>query len=252
MWSLSPDFSIDAEETLLALVIPTFDEGDEARLAIRRVIESLSDGGVTNFKLFIVVDGPNLETELATRQIQDPRVVIQVLPENMGKGHAVRIGLGSIEAQFVGYLDGDLDISPRAIHLALNVLQEDSQELVGAVYGSKLHEDSIVEYPFRRRALSRGYRILARRLFGLSVEDTQTGIKIFRHRAVSDLVPQLRENGFLLDIELLARLQKAGWNLTPIPVQIDYNYSSSIGLGTIFRMSVESIRLARRLRNERN
>lgn len=229
-------------------MLPTFDEGDEARLAVSRVIDLLDSNNLANFRLRVIVDGPNPATETATRLISDPRVSIRVLPMNMGKGYAVRMGLRDLKANYVGFIDGDLDIAPEAIIRVIEILDADLDGRIGGIYGSKIHRQSEVEYPVLRRILSFLYRKFIRALVGLDIEDTQTGIKIFRAEAIDGLLDELSENGYLLDVEILARMYKRGWKLEPVPVRIQYNYSSTIKGSTILVMALQSFRLALRVR----
>lgn len=234
----------------LTLVVPTFDEGDEVRLAIERIIATL-DAANLQFNLRVVVDGPNSSTERALRSIHDTRVTSEVLLSNMGKGFAVRSGLQRASDDVVGYIDGDLDISPDAIVDALSMLEADIQNQIGAIYGSKFHENSSVYYPPIRRVLSKGYQLLSKFLFKLDVVDTQTGLKIFRYDAIKNHIDGLTECDYLLDIELLAKIDKSRWRIHPVPVKIEYNYSTSVRASTVIQMLVQSFRLSWRLRRYR-
>lgn len=240
--------NVNGPRRLLEIIVPSFNEGEELRVAVDRLIERLRDSSVEDFRIRVVVDGPNQRTISAAQDITDERVLIEVLPMNMGKGFAIRHGFRAAESGFIAFIDGDLDISPQAIIDGLMLLQRQVNNQVGCAYGSKFHPDSQVKYPMTRRVFSSIYRFMVQLLFGLSVDDTQTGVKVFRREAVIDHLDDLNQNGFLFDIEILARMSSAGWKCSAIPVIVDYNYSSTIKLKTVARMITQTIQLALQIR----
>jgi glycosyltransferase involved in cell wall biosynthesis len=229
---------------LLEVVVPSFNEGDELRLAVNRLIEKLQNSAIEDFRIRVVVDGPDPQTISAANDITDERVLIEILPMNMGKGFAIRKGFLAAESDYIAFIDGDLDISPQAIVDGLFLLQRETNGLVGCAYGSKFHPDSQVKYPTMRRIFSATYRFAVRCLFGLSVDDTQTGIKVFRREAILDHLDKLNQNGFLFDIEIMARMSAGGWKCNAVPVCVDYNYSSTIKPKTVIQMMMQTVQLA--------
>jgi glycosyltransferase involved in cell wall biosynthesis len=230
------------------IVVPSFDEGDELRLAVERIVQTLSESGIADFLLTIVVDGPMQKTVNAASLVADPRVKVHVLPMNMGKGYAIRTGLAGSSAEVVGFIDGDLDISPTALVDAIHLLKSDNAENVGCVYGSKFHIGSSLSYPASRRFASRVFRLVVTLLFDLYVDDTQTGIKVFRRKAIFDSLEDVSQNGFLFDIELMTAVQRAGFQLVSVPVQINYQYSSSIRFATAMKIFYQTIFLSLSIR----
>jgi dolichol-phosphate mannosyltransferase len=232
----------------IGIVVPCFSEGEEARRSIDRLVQVLDDSHVENFEVVVVVDGPVSETVNALSTISDSRIRVLVLPQNQGKGAAIKTGLNVMSSEFVAYIDGDLDVSPIAIVKGYQVLSDNTKLDVGCAYGSKFHPESKVKYPLLRRNMSRAFSFTVKLLFGFQSEDTQTGVKIFRYRAIMDHLPKCQENGFLLDLEIFAHMVDEGWKLHPIPVELDYQYSSSVRVGDVVAMALGLILLFRRLR----
>ncbi|HSW98078.1 MAG TPA: hypothetical protein VLF89_09705, partial [Candidatus Saccharimonadales bacterium] len=95
--------------------------------------------------------------------------------------------------------------------------------------GSKLHPGSKVNYPWQRKILSIGYRTVVKLLFGLSVRDTQVGLKLYKRKVLEDVLPRLLVKHHAFDIELLAVAYRLGYKrIIEGPVNIDFNNSSSI------------------------
>jgi glycosyltransferase involved in cell wall biosynthesis len=133
-----------------------------------------------------------------------------------GKGVAVRTGLLATQAPFVGFCDADMATDLRALDVALALLNEGWQ----VVIGSRALDASEVEdrHSAVRRAGAAAFRALARRVVP-DVTDTQCGFKFFSGPLVRSAVSTLRAEGFAFDIELLACCLRLGATLTEIPVQ---------------------------------
>jgi len=182
------------------------------------------------------------------QKIEDGRVNLIVLPSNQGKGSALRTGFKACNSEFVAFLDADLDIHPSAIVRAINLLSSSENSSVACAYGSKFHVDSKVDYPLVRRVASSFYRQLVKLMFGLYVEDTQTGVKVFRYDELDTALAHSKENRFLFDVELMAICNSFEYKMVPIPVALDYQYSSSINFRSAVVMIYDTVSLGLRLR----
>jgi dolichyl-phosphate beta-glucosyltransferase len=133
-----------------------------------------------------------------------------------GKGVAVRTGLLATRAPFVGFCDADMATDLSALDVALALLAEGWQ----VVIGSRALDASLVEdrHSAVRRAGAAAFRALARRIVP-DVTDTQCGFKFFSGPLVRSAVSALRTDGFAFDIELLASCLRLGATLTEIPVR---------------------------------
>src|SRR5689334_21969762 len=77
-----------------------------------------------------------------------------------------------------------------------------------------------------KRVERRVFRHLQGRIFAtlteaclrLGVYDTQCGVKLVRTAALRPVLPLLRENGWMLDVELLALLNARGARVVEVPI----------------------------------
>src|SRR3989337_2225068 len=81
---------------------------------------------------------------------------------NQGKGYAVRLGIIKAQGDIIGFMDAGLDINPSSIIILLDFMNLHDADIV---IGSKLHPDSMINYPWGRKILSWGYRTLVHFLF---------------------------------------------------------------------------------------
>lgn len=230
----------------LTIVLPAYREEENIELCLRRMITSLEKASIT-FVAIVVVDGPGDRTAEIARSIPDERIRVLELAENFGKGRAIRTGLSFCTTPFVGFIDADLDLHPEGLATALGALRNSSPEICGAI-GSKVHPDSHVEYPLTRRIMSSLYKSIVRLGFSLDLSDTQTGLKVFRTEAVSDVLHKLKCDGFEFDLELLSRLARRGDRFIEIPVDLDYKFKSTINIRSGLKAMISTFWLAIYLR----
>lgn len=198
--------------------------------------------------IHVVLDGPDLIAERELQLIRLPNVRYSVLPSNQGKGSALRYGARQAKTRFVAFLDADLDIHPKSLVVAFEELQRaDSPAVVGA-YGSKFLVDSEVDYPIVRRLASSTFRRLVRLLFEIDIQDSQTGMKVFRTEPLHQILDLSTEERFLFDIEIFSLLARFGYVFIPVPVEINYQFTSTINVLGSFRMLLETLVLANRLK----
>ena len=131
------------------------------------------------FELILVNDGSsdNSGEEIARLSERYPGEIVSLQLPRSGKGEALRRGTQVARGEFVVFIDADLDLPPEQILFFVAIQRVKNAD---AVIGSKMHPDSTVDYPIRRRIYSLGYFLLVKFLFGLPVRDTQTGLKLVR------------------------------------------------------------------------
>ena len=195
------------ENGLLSVVMPAYHLADTIADNIRNVLELLS--GQLPFEIIAVDDGSGDGTAAEIKKVAEehPGVVRPlVLPENTGKGNALRCGFTESRGSFVLLLDAD-------------ILERDGADIV---IGSKRHPDSQIDYPWRRRVASCVYHGLVRLLIGLTVTDSQTGMKLFRREALKYAFDRSLVKRFAFDIELLAIARSHGYKISEAPIQMDF------------------------------
>ena len=230
----------------LTVVLPAYLEESSIHESVTRLIKCLDQNLIT-FQIRVVIDGPGDHTAEIVRRISDPRVSVIELERNFGKGRAIREGLRDCSTDFVGYMDADLDLHPNGLVEAFAALKNSPTSICGAI-GSKLHPGSQVEYPLSRRLLSKIYKLLVRVSFSLDLDDTQTGLKVFRREPIDELLPLLGRNGFEFDLELLTLLARSGNRFVEVPVALDYRFGSTVNLKSGTRTLLDTIGLALQMR----
>jgi dolichyl-phosphate beta-glucosyltransferase len=170
-------------------------------------------------------------------------------PRNRGKGHAIRLGWSqaAATAQWLGFVDADGSIS--AAELARLVVMLEESAPFDILVGSRvaLAGRRIVRR-WHRHAQGRVFAAIVERVFRLGVYDSQCGVKFVRGAALRPLLPLLREEAWMLDVEVLALLRQRGARLREEPIDwVDAGESQVVPVLDPLRMLASVWRIRRSL-----
>jgi glycosyltransferase involved in cell wall biosynthesis len=188
----------------VTVVIPFFNPGVGLRRTVLAVVDCLSASDAS-FEVIAVSDGSTDGSADTIGDIACVRVLAN--PRNEGKGAALHRGFVAAGGAWIGFIDADLDISPRHLVEYLRLARQGDW---AGVYADKRHAGSESAATSMRKALSRTYSTFVSALFHLDVRDTQTGCKVFRRDVLAEVLPRLRERRFAFDLEFFVVARTAG------------------------------------------
>jgi len=205
------------EREVWSVVIPAYNEA--ARLpAYLGEILTFFDGRGEPYEVLVVDDGSRDATRDRVRQLQasHDRLRLLALPQNHGKGCAVRAGMLAAQGAFRLFTDAD-GATPIA---ELKRLEPALQAGADLVIGSRVLVDPAVSVQARRHRVwvGRGFNWLVARLGLRGIADSQCGFKAFRGPVAENLFRALRTTGFGFDVELLLRAQRRGYRIVEVAV----------------------------------
>ncbi len=228
----------------LEILIPSFNEARRLPRTLTRTIEYLE--AQTYSSSLVVVDNGSIDqtVDLATR-MRSGHVAVSVTGcAQRGKGAAVRRGIRTSRARFVGYMDADLATPIETLDAVLPLLESGCAAVVGSrrVDGAAFAE----RQPLLRAAGGMVFRVMARRVLR-GIADTQCGFKFFAGDVVRTVARQLSIDGFAFDIELLMAITEHGMPITEVPVLWSDREGSTLRASTDGRRAVADVfRLIRR------
>jgi glycosyltransferase involved in cell wall biosynthesis len=214
----------------LSVILPARNEAHHIHANLRSVCAALAG---QELEVVVVDDGSSDDTGAQARLAAEEGLPVKVVRQepNRGKGAALMRGFAESTGELVAFLDADLEIAPE--HL-LRLMQElrasGAQVVVGTKHGGRS------DFPLRRRLLSRAFRAAVSFLFGLSVADTQTGIKLFRREVLERVAPRVSISRFAFDVELLVAAARFGYTIAECPVPVSFGRDRRMG-----RMSLRSM-----------
>ena len=235
-------------KNLLSVIIPAYKQEKTIKKDLENVNATLAQGlKDIDYEIICVVDGALDNTESQAKKVGSAKVKVYSYPENAGKGYAVRFGMSKAKGDLISFLDAGMDISPNGIMMLMAHMQWYNADII---VGSKRHPVSQVTYPFFRRIYSTGYHMIVKLLFGLWLNDTQSGIKIFKREVVEKILPRLLVKRYAMDIEILAVANYLGFKrIYEGPIEVHFDKASShIKWPTIFKMLWDTLAVFYRLK----
>lgn len=196
------------------IVIPAVNE--ERRLP--RTIEATLDylRGRPWSSSVVVVDNDSVDCTVdVAERFDSPVVPVQVIGcSEHGKGAAVRRGIVTSAARYIGFVDADNATPIETLDKALPLLENGCAAVIASrhIDGSHCEVGSVL-----RRCGGWTFRALAR-LALPDIADTQCGFKFFDGPLVRRVAANCQVNGFAFDVELLVRLVRAGGKVAEVPV----------------------------------
>lgn len=232
-----------------AIVVPTYDEREN----LERLVPALLELSPT-LEVVVVDDAsPDGTGEVAERlAAATGRVRVVRRPGKLGLGSAYRDGfrlvLASTAAELVAQMDADLSHAPDDMARLLAAARDG---LGDVVVGSRhVRGAAILDWPLRRRLLSRAGSFYARFVTGLPQRDATSGMKVWRRAALERIdLDRVRADGYGFQIEMSWLAWKLGLSLHEAPITfVDRAGGASKMSGRIVR---EALLLCLRLRFRR-
>lgn len=209
--------SVITEPLELSVVIPAYNE--ERRLPAYLVeILAYLDVQPFSFEVIIVDDGSQDSTaEMVERfAAGNSKVHLIRLPQNRGKGYAVKTGMLKACGKLRLFADAD-GATPITELAGLKKAIEVGAD--AAVASRALHDDShIVQTKFHRKLMGNVFNFIVRTLTVIGINDTQCGFKLFSAEAANAVFPLQRIQDFGFDVEVLYICQKKGYRIVEVPV----------------------------------
>lgn len=207
----------------ISLIVPAYKQEKTIVEDIKNLDIAMSTF-TRDFEIIVVVDGYVDNTLRKINQFKKNNIQVLGYETNKGKGYAIKLGVEKAKGDIIGFIDAGMDLSPSEISLMLNIMEWNKADIV---IGSKLHPDSIINYPTSRRILSWGYRTLIKVLFRLNVKDTQVGLKFFKKKVAKDVFPRILVKAFAFDIEVLAVARMLGYDkIIEAPIKLSFKQGS--------------------------
>jgi glycosyltransferase involved in cell wall biosynthesis len=240
-----PD-NLNNSEVEVSIVVPFYNPGPHFRdhlIALMHTVASCC----RNFEIIAVNDGSTEDYFLGDDLLSEPQFKLIEFNTRLGKGAALKAGFKEASGKYIGFIDADGDIPAYQIQ---NFITAAINKNSDAIVGSKYLQESKIEAAIFRKLFSRIYRSLIKMLFKLPVDDTQTGIKIFKRDAVLKVISYSVQNGFVFDVEILWLLKKTGFtDIQELPVVTIKRQNSTIKVTTLFEILKDTFKLRFNLKN---
>jgi glycosyltransferase involved in cell wall biosynthesis len=232
------NFTTGGRAVELSVVVPAYNE--ERRLP--GLLDALGTHLDPSTNEIIVVDDGSSDatSEVASRALAHlPGARVLRLPENRGKGGAVRAGVRATTGRIVVYMDADFATDLTSLVPLVKALDHADVSI-----GSRAHDDSVVTGSrLNRTIMGRTFNKVTRRLTGFDHLDTQCGFKAFRRPIAKLLFASSTVNGFAFDVEILHLAHELGLRVVETPVHWEHVDGSKIRpWSDSYRMLADTLR----------
>ena len=209
----------------LTVVLPAYRAADRVADAVTAVRDALAD---IDTEILVVDDGSD---DATAEQAEAAGARVIRLPENRGKGAAVRAGMLGANGRAVAFTDVDLAYPPDQLRTLLAQI-EDGWDVV---VGNRWHpgSESLTRPPYLRRLSSRLFNALTASVLLAQYRDTQCGCKAFRSDVARTIFEHTRLDGFAFDVEVLHLVERYRFSLREIPVRVSEDGASTVRVGAV-------------------
>jgi putative flippase GtrA len=201
---------------LVEVVVPVHNEEHVLEASIRRLHAYLTASFPFAFRITIADNASTDGTwPLARRLAGRFGEVRAVHLAQKGRGRALRLVWGASDADVVAYMDVDLSTGLEALLPLVAPLVSGHSDLA---IGTRLANGAAVVRGPRRELISRCYNLLLRTTLRARFSDAQCGFKAGRAEVVQALLPDVEDQAWFFDTELLLAAQRGGLRIHEVPV----------------------------------
>jgi len=199
----------------LSIIIPMFNEAENAEHTLARVEESLASFQ-GDYEIIAVNDGSTDNTLEVLQGIAglNKRIKVVSYPRNIGRGMALRKGFCEARGEVIVSIDADLSYSPHYILELIKTL-EDNPDVDFVLASPYMPGGGVKNVPFLRLWISKlGNKILRftmpNRIY------TSTGIfRAYRKKVLDSL--ELESDGKEIHLEILSKAMALGFRAKEVP-----------------------------------
>ncbi|MBI5728706.1 MAG: glycosyltransferase [Candidatus Magasanikbacteria bacterium] len=217
----------------LSLIIPVFNGAKFLAVKLEEISQWMMKSHQP-IELIIVNDGSSDGTRgvIADFVVKYGSLACTIvnLPENRGKGYAIREGFKRARWPWVAFTDADIPYGLEVLERMMGAVRADAS--IYLLYGSRAHHDSgnIVDYGWIRRLGRYFFSIITTFFLTADAADTNCGVKMFRSELTQLAARVAVIDRFAFDMELFAIARVNGWKYQDFPVQLTHRKESSVRL----------------------
>jgi glycosyltransferase involved in cell wall biosynthesis len=198
------------------IVVPVYNEAATLERSIRQLHRYLVSSFPFSWRIVIADNGSTDDTFEVAERLTGQLWNVEVLRlEAKGRGRALRAAWSESDARVLCYMDVDLSTDLRALlPLVAPLLSGHSDVAIG----TRLHPGANVLRSHKRELISRTYNRLLRFTLRARFSDAQCGFKAIRADVARQLLPEIEDQSWFFDTELLVLAQRRHLRIHEVPV----------------------------------
>ena len=212
----------------LSIVIPAYNEALRIGPTLMSVAAHFAGEDV---EVVVVDDGSTDDTAAVVFGYESvlPGLRVIRLPENRGKGHAVRAGMLAATGEWRLMMDADGSTDVSEIGALQGAASSGAPVAIGSI---AVPGADVVPQSFARRNAGRVANLLIRGMVLPGIHDSQRGFKLFRGDVADDVFSRARVDGWGFDVEVLALARTLGHRVAEVGVRWEHREDSRVKAGS--------------------
>jgi glycosyltransferase involved in cell wall biosynthesis len=236
----------DASQVRVEIVIPVYNEEHVLRQSIETLRSYLLHYFPYQWQITVADNASTDRTwKLAECLKAEYDGVHAVHLDQKGRGRALRTAWLASDADVVSYMDVDLSTNLESfLPLVAPIITGHSDLAIG----SRLLRNAMVTRQWKREIISRCYNLLIRILCRNRFSDAQCGFKAVRRTVAQEILPQVENQEWFFDTELLLLAEERGLRIYEVPVVWVEDLDSRVHIS---KTALEDIKGLLRVRKQR-
>lgn len=202
----------------ISVVIPMFNEEENAADTIERITETLRSDG-RPFEIIPVNDGSTDNTLAVLDDIASRNKHVRVVSywKNGGRGKAIRYGMNASVGEYVATIDADLSYDPKYILDMIRVLDQESdiEVVLASAYMEGGHTEGV---PRDRLFISWTGNKILQMAIPEKIHTLTCIVRCYRREVIESL--DLESDGKEIHLEIISKVLAMGYRIKEIPATL--------------------------------
>lgn len=204
---------------LVSIILPCYKEDGHLLQSIDELLQAAKSFSFSYELIFVEDYSPDTTAQVLKKlESSMPASKFIYHQANKGRGAAIKSGFEAASGDIIGYIDIDLEVSPRYIAQMVEALKT-----YDVVIGKRSYYYQITLQSLFRNSLSHAYRKLSRFYLKHPFTDTEVGYKFFRRSKVLPFFHEIENNHWFWDTEFMTLVHRHHLKVLEVPVEFIRN-----------------------------
>lgn len=223
----------------LTIVIPCYNEASRGDFKQRlHSVEEYMEAIGLSYEIILFDDCSKDNTYQMLNEFKNNKDTVTVIhmDVNRGKSYSLKQGFEMSRGKYTMMMDADLSIALEYIKEFYDAMLKQGYDVVLACRKNNENNRGI-----QRRIISKLSGLCTKFVLGIDYKDTQCGFKMFNTKQLRKVIPYIKSDRWLIDIELLIYLQATGAKILSVDVLTINDLESTLRSGEALKSSIKEL-----------
>ncbi|MFA5413224.1 MAG: glycosyltransferase [Patescibacteria group bacterium] len=200
----------------ILIAVPAYNEESILAENVKKIYDFLKNNIAEEWQVIIADNNSGDRTSEVGKNLEKNLEKIKYLNiPKKGKGRAIRAAWETNDADVYIFMDADLATNLSSLPALIAAIGQENFDLAA---GARFHKNSRVNRSLLRKFISRVYRLALHFALGLKIKDAPCGFKAVNRRVVQSILPQIKNNEWFFDTEMVVLAEKNNYRIKEVPV----------------------------------